>query len=57
MSLCFEAKILGGVLGSSNETINVRYFLIEEMESLDVWEDHKLRIDDALAVVSETFAW
>jgi ADP-ribose pyrophosphatase YjhB (NUDIX family) len=46
--MSFEAVITGGTLGLSNETIDARYFTIEELDGLPIHGRHKDRILDAL---------
>ena len=44
----FEVEITGGTLGLSEETTDVGYFTIEDMEQMDMMEHHIQRIYDAL---------
>lgn len=46
--LNFEAEILEGTLGLSNETTAYGYFTLEDMQSLPMHGEHKLRVEDAL---------
>ncbi len=46
--LSFEAEIIGGKLGLSNETTAFGYFSLEEMESMPMHGLHKQRVEDAL---------
>lgn len=46
--LSFEAEILEGELGLSNETTAFGYFSLEEMESMPMHGEHKARVEDAL---------
>ncbi len=46
--LSFEAVIIGGALGLSNETTDAGYFTIAELESLAMHDRHKDRVLDAL---------
>ncbi len=46
--LSFEAEILEGKLGLSNETTAFGYFSLEEMESMPMHGEHKARVEDAL---------
>ena len=55
VSFCFEAKVVGGVLRLSDETLEYRYFSWQEIEQLDVIENHRGRIADAFARDSTTF--
>ena len=54
VALNFAAEPVGGELGLSDETTDVGYFSVEDMKAMDIWEHHKLRIDDALAGVNAT---
>jgi 8-oxo-dGTP pyrophosphatase MutT (NUDIX family) len=46
--MSFEAEIVGGELGLSNETTAFGYFSLEEMESMPMHGQHKSRVEDAL---------
>jgi ADP-ribose pyrophosphatase YjhB (NUDIX family) len=46
--LSFEAEIIGGDLGLSDETVAFGYFSLEDMESLPMHGQHKQRVEDAL---------
>lgn len=48
ISLTFEAEVVGGQLGLSDETTEVGYFTPAEIETMDVMEHHFTRISDAL---------
>ena len=48
-SFCFEAEIIGGELGLSNETIAYGYFSREGLSEIDLMEHHVERIADAFA--------
>ena len=49
------AAPIGGQLGLSDEPSDVGYFSFEEIKAMDVWEHHRLRIDDAFAGVDAAF--
>ena len=53
IAISFEAKIIGGKLGLSDETTDYGYFTIEEMNDLDMLLNHKERIIDALKNVKK----
>jgi ADP-ribose pyrophosphatase YjhB (NUDIX family) len=53
--LSFEAEIMDGQLGLSDETTEVGFFTIEEIESMLIHDLHKDRILDALENLSEAF--
>jgi ADP-ribose pyrophosphatase YjhB (NUDIX family) len=49
VGLCFEAALLDGELGLSDETTAAGYFDRTELGALDLVEHHRERIDDAFA--------
>jgi len=53
--LHFEAEIVGGELGLSDETSDYGYFTMEEVEKLEMLGRHKERITDTLAYQKEAF--
>jgi 8-oxo-dGTP pyrophosphatase MutT (NUDIX family) len=55
VSFCFEASVIGGELGLSNETTEVGYFSPGEIETIDLMENHVERISDAFAGRVATF--
>lgn len=46
--LSFEAKIIGGKPGLSDETTDIGFFTMEEIESMPMHGRHKERVQDAL---------
>ena len=44
----FEAEILSGELGLSDETTDFGYFSLAEMETMPMHGQHKNRVEDAL---------
>ena len=46
--MSFEAEILSGELGLSDETTDFGYFSLAEMESMPMHGQHKNRVEDAL---------
>jgi hypothetical protein len=46
--LSFEAVIINGELGLSNETTAFGYYSLSEMDSLPMHGEHKQRVEDAL---------
>ncbi len=46
--LSFEAEIIGGKLGLSDETTAFGYFSLKDMESMPIHARHKGRVEDAL---------
>ncbi len=55
IALHFEAEIIGGELGLSDETSDFGYFTTEEVEGLEMLGRHKERIIDTLANQKEAF--
>jgi 8-oxo-dGTP pyrophosphatase MutT (NUDIX family) len=49
VALNFEAEIVGGVLGLSNETTEYGYFSKKEIAAMDLIDPHRERIDDLFA--------
>jgi len=48
VALHFEAEIMGGVLGLSNETTACGYYSLEEIKDMDLIHSHRERILDSL---------
>lgn len=55
VAMCFEARIVGGELGVSNETTEFGWFTPDEIARLDLVEHHPQRIADALSNQAEAF--
>ncbi len=55
VALHFEAEIINGELGLSNETSDYGYFTLDEIEGLEMLGRHKERILDTLAAQREAF--
>ncbi len=55
LALNFEAEAVGGELGLSDETTEVGYFSLGEIESMDMWEHHVVRVKDAFVGTEKTF--
>ena len=55
VALCFVARITGGELGLSNETIEFGWYTPSEIQTMDLVEHHPQRISDALANRAEAF--
>jgi 8-oxo-dGTP pyrophosphatase MutT (NUDIX family) len=51
----FEAKITGGKLGLSNETLDAGFYSLDDMKEIDLMENSWQRIEDALARVDKAF--
>jgi 8-oxo-dGTP pyrophosphatase MutT (NUDIX family) len=48
VALHFEAEIIGGELGLSNETTDFGYFTLQEIEGMEMLGRHRQRIIDTL---------
>jgi len=46
--LNFEAQVLEGELGLSDETTAFGWFSLEEMETMQIHANHKIRVEDAM---------
>ena len=55
VALHFEADIIDGELGLSDETSDFGYFTLAEIEELEMLGRHKERIEDTLANQKEAF--
>jgi ADP-ribose pyrophosphatase YjhB (NUDIX family) len=55
ISLSFEAEVIGGELGLSDETSEFGYYAPDEIKQMDVMESHLQRIDDVLVAQSTPF--
>lgn len=51
----FEAEITGGKLGLSNETTDVGFFTLAEMDDMPMYGMHKQRVEDAFVNQAEAF--
>ncbi len=47
VSFSFEAEIIGGELSLSDETTEYGYFSVNALDTLDLLEHHRQRIEDA----------
>ncbi len=54
-AISFEAEVIGGELGLSDETTAFGYYSRREMADLDLMPHHLQRIDDALAGQERAF--
>lgn len=55
VALNFEAEVLGGELVLTNETTDVKFFDLKDVEGLDLMEHHRQRIADALTREARAF--
>ena len=55
VALSFEAEIVSGELGLSNETTKAGFFSLIEMETMTMLGNHKKRVEDALLNLPQAF--
>jgi 8-oxo-dGTP pyrophosphatase MutT (NUDIX family) len=55
VALSFEAEVIGGELGLSNETTAYGYFSLDEMNALTIIDGHRRRVEDAMLNRAEAF--
>ena len=55
MAFTFEAEIIGGELTLSDETTEIVYFSVKELDAVDLMEHHLPRILDAAENQEKTF--
>ena len=55
VAIHFEAEIIGGTLGLSEETVEVGWFSPEQIKDMDMLGHHKQRVLDTLAGKSALF--
>ena len=55
IALNFEAVMIGGKIGLSDETTDIRYFLLADIENMELVLDHKQRILDTLTGKAAAF--
>ena len=48
VAFSFEAEVVGGELGLSDETTEYGYIAVEKLDAIDLMEHHRQRIEDAL---------
>ncbi len=53
VSFSFEVEVIGGELVLTDETLDVGYYTVAEIEAMDTYEHHLFRIHDALKNLSE----
>ena len=51
--MSFEVEIVGGELSLSNETTEVGFYSVQEMETMPMHGKHKERVEDALLNLAE----
>ncbi len=55
VSFSFEAEVIGGELSLSDETTEYGYFSVDELETVDLLEHHRQRLEDAMQGRPEAF--
>ncbi len=55
VSMSFEAEVVGGTLGLSDETTEAGFFTPDQIASMDLVEQHRQRIADAIAEQAAAF--
>ncbi len=48
VAFSFEAEVVGGELGLSDETTEYGYIAVAELDTVDLMEHHRERIEDAV---------
>ena len=48
VAFSFEAEVVGGELGLSDETTEYGYIAVDELNTVDLMEHHRERIEDAV---------
>ena len=54
VALNFEAEVISGILGLSDETMDVGYFSLDEIEGMDLIKSHHERILDTVVGQAQT---
>jgi ADP-ribose pyrophosphatase YjhB (NUDIX family) len=54
-SLCFACRILGGNISKSNESLEVRFWPVQDLDGLDMHPSIRLRISHYLSDQAEAF--
>ena len=55
VTFSFEAEIVGGELGLSEETTAYGYFPVDQLDAIDLWAHHRQRIQDAVQNLQAAF--
>lgn len=55
VSITFACKVLKGETGLSDETLDIGFYSREEIETLDVIENHKQRLEDIFSFEGSPF--
>ena len=53
--MCFACRILGGDIATSDESIGVKFWAVQDLDSLDMHPSIRQRISHYLAGRSEAF--
>ncbi len=48
VAFSFEAEVVGGELGLSDETTEYGYIAVDELDNIDLMEHHRQRVEDAI---------
>ena len=48
VAFSFEAEVVGGELGLSDETTEYGYIAVSELDTIDLMEHHRQRVEDAI---------
>jgi hypothetical protein len=54
-SVCFACEILGGKISKSNESLEVKFWAVDDLDTLDMHPSIRLRISHYLSGKSEAF--
>jgi 8-oxo-dGTP pyrophosphatase MutT (NUDIX family) len=54
-SVCFACQILGGEVSTSDESLEVKFWPVEELDTLDMHPSIRLRISHYLSSEAEAF--
>jgi 8-oxo-dGTP pyrophosphatase MutT (NUDIX family) len=55
VALNFEVRLLGGAMALSNETTDIGFFTLQEIEDMKLLGNHKQRIQDAIEMQDAAF--
>jgi hypothetical protein len=55
VALNFEVRLLGGAMALSNETTDIGFFTLQEIENMKLLGNHKQRIQDAIEMQDAAF--
>ena len=55
VAFSFVAEVAGGDLRLSEETIEHEYFAVDELDTIDLMEHHRQRVEDAIQNLAAAF--